>query len=105
MGILVDSDILIDVSRERDKPLLDRWHGLGASGEVVLCSPVTAAELWRGARPSEHAVLEALFTSLECVPIDYEIGRMAGGYMATYARPEFHPRWRGSWLILRVLDS
>jgi hypothetical protein len=82
--ILIDSDVLIEVSRGRDAAVLKQWEELGASDAVLLCSPVTVAEIWHGARPKEHAVLDALFASLICVPIDLEIGRRAGEYLSRH---------------------
>jgi predicted nucleic acid-binding protein len=85
MAILFDSDVLIEVSRGRDEKLLESWRGL--SGDtLLLCSPVTVAELWHGARPKEHGILEALFAAVICVPIDKEIGRKAGDYLREYAK-------------------
>src|ERR1700716_3941080 len=84
--VLVDSDVLIEVCRARDVKLLQRWQDLAASNDTVLCSPVTIAELWHGARPSEAATLEVLFDSLICVPADHDIGRWAGEYLRTYHR-------------------
>ena len=80
--ILIDSDVLIEVSRGRDAAVLKQWEELGVSDAVLLCSPVTVAEIWHGARPKEHAILDALFASLTCVPIDLEIGRRAGEYLS-----------------------
>lgn len=59
---------------------------LAESESVVLCSPVSAAELWTGARADEHDALTSLFRALRCVPIDYETGRQAGEYMARYRK-------------------
>jgi len=81
MAILIDSDVLIEVSRGRDEALLRKWNELGNSGRALFCSPVTIAELWHGARQSEHRVLNDLFSVLTCVPIDGEIGRLAGDYL------------------------
>ena len=80
--ILIDSDVLIEVSRGRDAAVLKQWEELGVSDAVLLCSPVTVAEIWHGARPKEHAILDALFASLICVPINLEIGRRAGEYLS-----------------------
>jgi predicted nucleic acid-binding protein len=85
-AILIDSDVLIEVSRARDTAVLANWNALGGSDAMLLCSPVTIAEIWQGARPSEHAVLSALFSALTCVPIDAEIGRRAGDYLRLYAK-------------------
>jgi hypothetical protein len=69
MSVLIDSDILMDVSRGRDTDLVSRWTGLSRSEVVILDSPVSAAELWAGARPAEHHALDNLFRALKCVPI------------------------------------
>ena len=53
---------------------------------MVLYSPVTAAELWAGARPREHPELNNLFHTLLCVPIDSETGRQAGEYLRLYRK-------------------
>jgi hypothetical protein len=57
--VLIDSGILIEVSRGRDKAVTARWLELGASDALIRFSPVSAAELWAGARPPEYASLEA----------------------------------------------
>ncbi len=86
MSVLIDSDILIEVSRGRNKTLIARWMGLADSSEILLCSPVTVAELWHGARPAEHDILSDLFRVLTCVPIDHEIGRAAGDLLRRYRK-------------------
>lgn len=85
-SVLIDSDILIEVSRARDNAILSRWDELSRSDIVPLCSPVTVAELWHGARPHEHKTLYALFTAIHCIPIDMEIGQRAGDYLRQYAK-------------------
>jgi predicted nucleic acid-binding protein len=85
-AVLIDSDILIEVSRARDIAILARWAELGRSDAGVVCSPVTVAELWHGARPHEHAVLDALFAAIPCIPIDKEIGALAGNYLRRFAK-------------------
>lgn len=84
--VLIDSDILIEVSRARDRNVLARWDELSRSEVALLCSPVTVAELWHGARPKEHGTLEALFATIQCVPIDSTIGVLAGEYLRQYAK-------------------
>ena len=84
--VLIDSDILIEVSRARDQAVLARWDELSRSEIALLCSPVTMAELWHGARPREQGTLEALFATIHCVPIDSKIGVCAGDYLRRYAK-------------------
>ncbi len=86
MIVLVDSDVLIEISRGRDEAVISRWLELAASEQIVMCSPVTVAELWHGARPSEHKALTDLFDSLLCVPITAGTGRKAGEYMRRYRK-------------------
>jgi hypothetical protein len=86
MSVMVDSDILIDVSRGRDADLISRWTELGNSDVVILYSPVSAAELWAGARPAEHGPLSDLFGALKCVPIDEATGRQAGDYIRRFGK-------------------
>jgi len=86
MTVLVDSDILIEVSRGKDPKILSRWLELSQSDTPVLYSPVTLAELWAGARPREHEALTNLFRALVCAPIDSETGRLAGDYLRQYRK-------------------
>jgi len=86
MTVLVDSDILIEVSRARNAQIVGRWKELGESDSAVLYSPVTLAELWAGARPNEYKATSDLFRALNCVPIDEELGRLAGSYLQRYRR-------------------
>jgi predicted nucleic acid-binding protein len=84
-AVLIDSDILIEVSRARDEDILSRWDRLSREDTALMCSPVTVAELWHGARPQEHATLNALFGAIHCIPIDIRIGQRAGEYLRQYA--------------------
>lgn len=86
MIVLVDSDILIDVSRGKDQDLLSRWTELSQSNNLILYSPVTVAELWAGARSREYEALTNLFRALVCAPIDDETGRQAGDYLRQYRK-------------------
>lgn len=86
MTVLIDSDILIEVSRGHDTDLVSRWLELGASDALILFSPVSAAELWAGARPAEHASIETLLEALVCVSADAAVGRRAGEYLRRYRK-------------------
>jgi predicted nucleic acid-binding protein len=85
-SILVDSDILIEVSRGRNEDIVERWMELSDSGDAVLYSPVSVAELWAGAKPKEYAALSSLFQALTCASLDGEVGRQAGLYLSKYRR-------------------
>ena len=86
MTVLVDSDIVIEVCRERDNAILSQWRELEKSDSAILYSPVTSTELWAGVRPGEHEALTNFFRTLVCVPIDYETGRQAGDYLRQYRK-------------------
>jgi hypothetical protein len=86
MTVLIDSDILIEVSRGRNIDVVSRWIELSSSDAAVLYSPVSVAELWAGARPKEHDALRNLFQALTCAPIDEDVGRQAGAYLRRYRR-------------------
>jgi predicted nucleic acid-binding protein len=85
MTVLVDSDILIEVSRGRNVDIIGKWIELSKSGPV-LYSPVSVAELWAGARPKEHEALNNLFGALTCVDIDEAAGHQAGAYLRQYRK-------------------
>jgi len=86
MTVLVDSDILIEVSRGRNADVVSKWIDLSNADAAVLYSPVSVAELWAGARPNECETLNNLFRALTCIPIDEEAGRQAGVYLRQYRR-------------------
>lgn len=85
-SVLIDSDILIEVSRARDAAVLGRWDQLSRSATPLFCSPVTVAELWHGARSQEHATLNAIFAVINCIPIDARIGIRAGEYLRAFVK-------------------
>jgi predicted nucleic acid-binding protein len=85
-SVLIDSDILIEVTRARNDAILLRWDELSRAETPILCSPVTVAELWHEARPAEERILNALFGAIHCISIDDKIGIRAGEYLRQYAR-------------------
>ena len=84
--VLVDSDILIEVSRGANADIVARWMELSNSDGTVLYSPVSVAELWAGTRPKEYEALRKLFLALTCAPIDEAVGQQAGIYLRQYRR-------------------
>jgi len=85
-AVLIDSDILIEVSRARDAAILGRWDRLSQSDVPAFCSPVTIAELWHGARPADQSLLTNLFVAIGSIPIDGTIGKQAGDFLRRYAK-------------------
>ncbi len=86
MSVLIDSDVLSEVSRGRDAAILTTWARLRDSDTAILCSPVTIAELWHCARAEDHAPLSRLFDAFVCIPADREIGRRAGDFLRQFAK-------------------
>lgn len=84
-GILVDSDILIEVFRGRDRILLQAWHDLSQREVLVATSAINVAELWRGVLAPERDALRQLLAELTCLPLDREEGELAGELMRRYA--------------------
>ncbi|MGA2038604.1 MAG: type II toxin-antitoxin system VapC family toxin [Bryobacteraceae bacterium] len=83
-AVLVDTDVVIEVLRGRDRALLSRWSALGGGTDVVLYSPVTVAELWHGIRPAEEAAVQGLLDAMIALAIDAQIGRRAGEYLRRF---------------------
>jgi predicted nucleic acid-binding protein len=83
-GVLVDSDIIIDVLRQQNPEILENWVELADSSEAVICSPVSVAEVFHGMRAREKDTVEKLFSGMLCFPIDQQIGRRAGEYLRLF---------------------
>ncbi len=96
-GVLVDSDILIEVLRGRNADLTTLWASAANAGIAIFCSPVTLAEIRHGMREREKETIDRLFSSLTVVPIGIEIGARAGDYLRRYHAS--HPVELGDALI------
>lgn len=86
MNVLVDSDILIEVSRGRDAEIVARWSELSESDSSILFSPISVAELWAGARTQEDTILNNLFRTMTCATVNAEIGQRAGAYLQRFRK-------------------
>jgi predicted nucleic acid-binding protein len=86
MSVLLDSDIVIEILRARDQVILSQWQGLANTTEVILFSPITAAEVWGGVRSDEHEATARFFNLLTCVPIEYTMGQLAGGLLRQFSK-------------------
>ena len=83
-GVLIDSDILIEVLRGRNSNVARAWLEAVSSSEPLFHSPVSSAEIRHGMRESERDAIERLFSETTCVPIDEEIGKRAGDYLRAF---------------------
>lgn len=86
MSVFIDTDVVIEVLRGRNREFTENWQKLAASEAAILISPVTIAEVGAGTRPREQDAVARLFSPLICVPIDGLIGHRAGEYLLRYAR-------------------
>ncbi len=86
MSVFVDSDILIEVLRARDASIRFRWNELALEETPVLYSPISAAEIWAGARPHETDLTTRIFGPLQCIPVDHAIGELAGQFLRQYSK-------------------
>ncbi len=86
MSVLLDSDIVIEVLRGRDRAILSQWSALADASSPILISPITIAEVSAGAFENETEKIARLFTPLTCVPIDRKIGQLAGEFLRLYSR-------------------
>ena len=84
--VLLDTDILVEVLRQRDAAILTQWRRITGGTDPVLYTPVTAAELWHGLRPGEEAAALEVLSTLICVPLNDDIGRRAGDYLRRFHR-------------------
>jgi predicted nucleic acid-binding protein len=84
--VMVDSDVLIEASRGRSEEIMSAFRGLLSPGNSILYSPVSAAELWAGARPREFEATTKLFQQLTCVHTEYRIGELAGELLRRYSK-------------------
>ena len=85
MTVFIDSDVLIEVLRGHDQEVLSTWRSLAGSEAALLVSPVSAAEIWAGARADEHVKIMKLFRVLLCTPIDDDTGKQAGEYLRKFS--------------------
>jgi len=86
MSVLLDSDIVIEILRSRDQDILSKWAALANTGRFILFSPIGAAEVWAGVRPSEHHATSLFFSHLTCIPIEYSIGQLAGEFLRQFSK-------------------
>ena len=86
MTVFIDTDVVIEVLRGRNRAITENWQKLAVSQTAILISPVTIAEIGAGARPRENDAIARLFAPLICVPIDAIVGHRAGEFLLRYAK-------------------
>jgi predicted nucleic acid-binding protein len=83
-GVLVDSDVIIEVLRQRNAEIMQNWVDLADSRDAVTCSPISVAEVFHGMRDGEKDAVKRAFSKLICVPVDQAIGLRAAAYLRLY---------------------
>lgn len=86
MSVLIDSDIVIEVLRGRDRAILSQWRALADSTVPVLISSITFAEVWASALAGEMPRIARFFAPLACVAIDQKIGQLTGDYLSQFSK-------------------
>lgn len=84
-GVLIDSDIIIEILRGRARPLRTAL-GLEEAGVPTFCTAISWAEVYAGVRPAEEVATRTFFEARGELVLDSRIGRAAGTYLARYAR-------------------
>jgi predicted nucleic acid-binding protein len=77
-GVLVDTGVLSEVLRGRDRILVNQWLDAVEHGTALVCSAMTIAEIWRAADYREMRRLGELCAAMLCLPVDSEVSRAAG---------------------------
>ncbi|MCC6272297.1 MAG: type II toxin-antitoxin system VapC family toxin [Deltaproteobacteria bacterium] len=85
MKILFDTDVLIEYLRGNET-VLKGMRNLVEGEHILAFTPITSAEIYRGARSNEKSKTEALLGSLECLELDAKVGKRAGEYLRSYSR-------------------
>ena len=79
---IVDSSVLIDVSRGR-ADAISYLEAAADAGELWSVTPVRT-ELWVGARPDEMALIDSLLARLRWQDVTVSIADLAGTYADRY---------------------
>ena len=84
-GVLYDSDVIIEILRGR-AAIVVAARALERSGTPTYCSPIAWAEVFAGIRPAEEPPTLAFLAARGDLTLDARVGRLAGSYLARYAR-------------------
>ena len=85
-GVLLDSDILIELLRGRNAAVKADFEGLLRDSRPLSYSSVSTAEIGHGVKTGEKSAVRALLGFLECLPTHCDIAGTAGEILNTYHR-------------------
>jgi predicted nucleic acid-binding protein len=77
--------VIIELLRGRASVVEAVLH-LEDAGVPTYCSAISLAEIYAGVRPGEEAPTQAFFDARGEILLDSQVGRVAGSYLARYAR-------------------
>ena len=83
VGVLYDSDVIIEILRGRTKAV-EAARALEGAGVPTYCTAVAWAEIYAGIRPGEEPLTQAFFEARGEIALDAAVGRRAGSYLARY---------------------
>lgn len=83
--ILLDTDVFIEILRGNEKVDAE-VRELITLKHLVVYTPVSEAEIYRGLRSNEREKTRITLEAFECLPITKEIGTRAGEYLRKYSR-------------------
>ncbi len=79
--VLVDTDVLIDFLRGKEKA---REFMVSLAGDAdIICSAITVAEIHAGMKEQERAKTQELLDSLTIIDVTRQIAEKAGSYRRT----------------------
>jgi hypothetical protein len=77
--------VIIELLRGR-AGIVKAAAALEAGGTPTYCTAVSQAEIYAGVRPGEEPLTRAFFEARGEIVLDGQVGRLAGAYLARYAR-------------------
>ena len=84
-GVLYDTDVIIEILRG-SSTVVQAALALEGAGAPTYTTPISWAEVYAGIRPGEEPITQAFFEARGEVVLDALTGRIAGAYMARYAK-------------------
>jgi predicted nucleic acid-binding protein len=84
--IVVDTDVLIWILRGQANYKRKFENVVQNSQGNVYITPIQVAEIMAGVRQSERKKVETFLESLSIIPIDRDIGKMAGDFIQQYGK-------------------
>ena len=102
---LTDSDVLIWVLRNR-RDTVDLLTRLAEeTGEPLACSAISILEIWNGAKPSETRRTSIFLETLQVIPIDHAIARLAAQLLKSSRREKSSREWVDAMIAATAVQN